>query len=113
MTTSPVAAREARWLMADVDPRTHTTAEQERAFDRLTDAEKFRAIWFNGRETNGAVASVIQRVDRMEPIVLQMQEQAADTHTIAAFIKLWGARGTGLLAFMIVVATFALLVARG
>lgn len=104
---------ERSYRMVHVDPRIHTTAALEREFDELSVEQKLKAIWFNGRETNGTVADALRRINDLELLVTPMVEEEDDTNAVGHFVKLWGGRGTAFLAFLIAVATFVVLVARG
>lgn len=110
MLTNP--ALESRYRMERVDPRTHTTAALEREFDALSVEHKLKAIWFNGRETNGTVADAVERIGVLETLVKPLVAAATDANANIRFVKTWGGRGTAFIVFCIIVGTFAVTVSQ-
>lgn len=51
------------------DEVTHTDARELAQFEALAVDAKLREIWLNGRETNGKVAEVWARQQRIIPVV--------------------------------------------
>lgn len=69
-------------MLADVQ---HTDAGAQARFASLTIEQQLLDIWLNTRETNGAVATVMTRLDHIEPMVNKHERY---TYLVAALFGL-------------------------
>lgn len=77
--------------------RRHTSAEELRRFEALSDTEKLREIWLNGRETNGRVGILEQRANAQEA-------QSAEHDQRLVSVEHWQLKAAALLAAALILA---------
>lgn len=88
----------------------HTAAADLAEFEEMTVPAKLRAIWLNGKETNGHVAEAFKQIEAIRETQATVKEAlerteavAMEGKAIAAFIKKWGAWGTAAVLFVLAV----------